>query len=122
MNFFRMTINDEVWTIYIVDDNDTVIADEDEAATTQFYDKEIYFRYSHIELPMIRHELWHVYWGYTTTQDADLTEVQMEEVSAAMFSLRGEIITRKANEMYEKLQELKKTMEPVDESEDQETE
>lgn len=108
MDFFTININEDAWNIYLTPDDDNVISDEDSAAETHFSNKEIFFRAGDLSLRNVKHELWHVHFGYCYLSDTtDITLEDMEEISAAMFSDKGEKIINKAKEIHEKLLELR---------------
>ncbi len=104
MDFFQVTINEDLWTIYCVPDEDHVIVDEDSAAQTDFRNKEIYFRKGYITLLNVKHEVCHAYFGYLYL--ADTTEIwigDLEEIMCAFFADRSDKIVNCSNEIYTKL-------------------
>ena len=104
--YFKVDIHGDSWNIYIVDDDDIVI-DEDNDAETDIENKEIHFKRGGINEVSVRHEIWHAYMAYTFTETADLTSGQSEEVSAQIFGVRGPEMVEKAAMIYKKLKELK---------------
>ena len=110
MDFFKYTINEDEWTIYLIDDDDMVISDEDTAADTDFSKKELYFRKGDLALNIVMHELWHVYFGYCyLTDTSELSLSDMEEISAALFSDKGIRMIDRSKDMYNKLLELRES-------------
>ena len=109
-DFFKVQINEDTWNIYLVSDDDNVISDEDSAAETDFESKEIHFRRGNINLNLIMHELWHVYFGYCYLQHtADIGLGDMEEITAALFADKAEKIIVRSKEIYAQLLEMRKT-------------
>lgn len=110
--FFRYTINEDKWQIYLIDDDDNVIADEDAGAETDFEKQEMYFRKSDLTLEIVMHELFHVYFGYLYlrhTQDIELSDI--EEIMAALFAAKAQRIIQRSEEIYKKLIELRNSNE-----------
>lgn len=108
MDYFKYIFNEDSWNIYIIDDEDHHIADEDASAETSFDTREIYFRKSALTERIVKHEIWHVYFGYCYLSDVpDLTQHQVEEVSAALFEDKSERMEFVAKDVYEKLKQLK---------------
>lgn len=107
MDYFKHTFNEDSWNIYLIDDDDHHISDEDASAETDFDNKEMFFRRSALTLKIVRHEIWHLYFGYCYLSDANLDAEQMEEVSAALFEDKGERMFAVSKLIYDKLQELK---------------
>lgn len=105
--YFKVQIFGEDWTMYIIDDDDNVIADKDSGAETDVITHEITFRKGCITLPIVLHELWHAYFSYTYTSTADLDFHQTEEVSAEIFADQGTKIVLQATDIYNKLIELR---------------
>lgn len=104
MNFFKYTFNEDEWGIYLIEDDDDVIADENAAAVTKFDDKELYFRRGDIGIDVILHELWHVYFGYCFLGDTnEVSLADMEEISAALFSHKAYRILEVTEDLYSKL-------------------
>jgi hypothetical protein len=107
MNFHRFNVNEDSWSAYLITDEDHVIAEEDSAAETDFHKREIYFRRGDLSLADVRHELYHVFFGYTFTRSATLSPGQMEEVAAELFAERGERISQLAVEIFEQLKAMR---------------
>jgi len=107
MNFVKFVVNEEQWIAYVISDADHVIAAEDSAAETDFHKREIYFRRGDLSLADVRHELFHVFFGYTFTRTAELTPNQMEEVAAELFSERSDRIITLSNELFAQLKSLR---------------
>jgi len=105
--YFKVSIMGDDWTMYLVDDDDAVIAGEDSGAETDPETKEIYFRRGEVTIQTILHELWHAYFSYTHTNTAGLDENQMEEVSAELFAYNAIKILDQANNVYKQLIELR---------------
>ena len=107
MDFIRYTFNEDEWNIYLIENDDNDIADEDAAAETKFLQKEIYFRKKDLLLNTVLHELWHVYMGYCYLADAtELGVHSFEEISASLFADKGERIMIKAQDIYYKLKNI----------------
>lgn len=60
----------------------------------------IEFCETNINIPLIRHELFHAYYAETSTNSASLTGEQTEEVAAELIAKYGEELVNKANEIY----------------------
>ena len=107
MDYFKYQFNEDTWTIYLIEDDDNVVADEDAAAETKFEEKEIYFRKSELSESTVRHELWHVYFGYCYLMDAtSISTHDIEEITASLFADKGSKIIEKSIEVHKKLVEL----------------
>jgi len=89
-----------MWNAYLVDDDDDVIASTDAAAETHTDKKEIYFRSGELTMEIVLHELFHAFVGYTYTEDAQLTQGQMEEVCCTLFSYRWKTIVETGKLVY----------------------
>lgn len=109
--FFKIIIYGDEWVIYLVDDDDEVIANKDSGAETDIETKEIHFRRGELTIHTVLHELWHAYFSYTHTGTADLDYEQMEEVSAEMFAYRSIKMQEQAQAILLKLKELRDTAE-----------
>jgi len=96
---FRTTINGDVWTIYLIDDEDNVIADAGSGAETEFCKRQITVREDFVSIDVVRHELWHAYMGYTYLSDTGIDSHGAEEVAASLFADRAEVILAKATEV-----------------------
>jgi hypothetical protein len=107
IQFIRRTFNEDVWNLYLVDDNDEVIADPDAAAETDFPKKEIHFRRGDLDEEVVAHELWHVYINYCYLAHTSISVEDLEEVSAALFADKGERIIQRAKEVHKALKELR---------------
>lgn len=108
MKYFSTIINEDIWNVYLTDDEDHVISEEGSAADTSVMNKEMFFRRSEINLINILHEIWHAQFRYTYISDTtEMTLGDIEEVSAALFADRGERMLIKGNEVYNKLIELR---------------
>lgn len=107
MSFFQKEINGDVWTFYVVPDDDEVIA-EGSAAETDFVNKEVHFRRDAINITNVRHELYHVYASYLYLADTnEITIADYEEISAAMFADRGKRMLEMSDFILQKLQEIR---------------
>lgn len=107
MNYIREFFNEDAWVIYVIDEFDSITADEDAAAVTDFEKKEIYFREPELNLTTILHELWHVYMGYCYLNDTtQVTLSDYEEITAALFSDKCKKILQTAETLLEKLKDL----------------
>lgn len=108
IDYFKYQLNEEEWTIYLIDDEDEVIADENAAALTLHPQREMYFRKGELSTANVEHELWHVYFGYCFLDDtSSITLGDMEEVSAAMFVRRGRLIQKHAETILKRLIEMR---------------
>jgi len=56
-----------------------------------------------LNIPLIRHELFHAYFAETSTVSASLTAEQTEEVAAELVAKYGEELVVKAQEIYNEL-------------------
>lgn len=106
MHFFKIIINDDEWTFYVVDDNDDVVTDADNWAEVVFDNREVYFRRSGITEINVRHELFHIYFGYTYTQNSNLDYNQSEELACSLFGQKGDMIITKSQLIFNKLKEV----------------
>lgn len=107
MSYFQTTIMDDLWTFYVIDDGDDIIA-EGSVAETDFPNKEIHFKRSNIDLRTVVHEMFHVYAGYLYLKDThEMSVGDIEEIYAAMFEDKAEKILLKAKEIHKKLLEIK---------------
>jgi hypothetical protein len=103
-NPFSITILDDIWQVYLVDDDDDVIADADCAAQTNAETKELYFRRGHISLSIIMHELWHVYFSSLHLHDTtSICLSDLEEITACLFESRAEAIINNAKKLQTEL-------------------
>lgn len=108
MNPFQINIKGDVWNIYMIPDHDTTISDEDAAAHTDFDLKESYFRKGDLSLGIVKHEVWHMYWGYTCLSDTtSMTLSDIEEVSATMYEYNDDKMRATTIEIYNTLIELR---------------
>jgi len=108
MEYFNYTFNDDEWTIYLIEDGDDVIADEDAVAQTKFDEKEIYFRRSHYTMIHVIHELCHVYFGYCYLENTtEITIADFEEIACTLFSHNADKIRTSSQIIYQKLNDLK---------------
>lgn len=107
---FNLIINEDVWNVYLVPDEDTVISEEDSAADTSIKNKEMFFRRGEVTLKNVLHEIWHVYFSYSYLSDTtEMTTADVEEVSAALYADKEERMRVRANEIYKKLIEMRDT-------------
>ena len=109
MKYISKTIYDDHWTIYLSEEGDNVVIDEGSEAETDSELKEMYFRKSELKLSTVRHEVFHLFFGYTFTASANLDNVQVEEVTAELFAYQGKKIDKLADEIYTELRKLKDT-------------
>ena len=100
MDFFKVQFNEDIWTVYLIDNDDDVVSDLDAAAEVMFDQKEIYFRNNSLEL-------WHVYFGYCYLDSAGISWHQAEEISASLFADKAQAILNKGFEVYKKLCDLR---------------
>jgi hypothetical protein len=107
MDFFKKTIYDDVWTFYLVDDDDNVIASEHAEGETDPHKKEVYFRRDGVTLETARHEIWHLFKYYCFTHSAELDAHQEQEVSAELYSYQGKRMDKFAEEVLEELIKLR---------------
>jgi hypothetical protein len=113
--YFKYIFNDDEWNIYVVDDDDTSIAEEGAGAQTDFYKKEIYFRKDEIGLDTVLHELWHVYFGYLYLEHiGEISVTQLEEITAALFADRGSKIIKRGEDILKKLIEMRDTPDEIE--------
>lgn len=105
--YFKVQIFGDEWVIYLVDDDDEVIAEKDSAAETDPEKHEIHFREGEITMSVIMHELWHAYFSYTNTDTANLDNNQMEEVSAQVFAYNAIKMTEQAKNIHNRLIEIR---------------
>lgn len=108
MEFFKYQFNEDEWVIYLLDEDDTVLTDEDIEAEVKFAEKEIYFRPDGINLKTILHELWHVYFGYCylgATNDITLSD--MEEITSELFADKAQRIIKRAEDIQQRLEKLR---------------
>lgn len=102
MDYFKYNINEDEWLIYLLDDEDDSIVSSEAVAEVSFEKKEIYIRQGDISVRTIMHELWHVYMGYCYLHDtSEISIIDMEEITAALFEDKAEKIINRAKEIYE---------------------
>lgn len=106
-SWFKTDINGDQWTVYLADDDDHTIADEGHAAVTDHEQKEIICRRAEISLKVIKHEIWHAYFGYCYLDDTNIDVTNTEEVSAGLYADRDETMRAKALEIYNRLLKLR---------------
>lgn len=112
MKYFKHTINDEIWNIYLTDkeniaslyDNESVHA----AAFVEPRKKEIYFDQAEINLAIIRHELTHVAFHYLFLADTSIEYNDLEEIFCEFIAHRLDWLTKLINDVSSKLEDLKK--------------
>lgn len=105
------SISGDIWNIYLIDDEDNVISDEESAAETDFDKKEMYIRKGDLTPKIIRHELFHAYFGYCYLANTNNIEISdIEEICCTLFSDRGEKMVEHSNEIFNKLVELKESL------------
>jgi hypothetical protein len=107
MDFIKYQFNEDDWTIYLTDADDTVLLGENTVAEVQFDKKEIYFNKEELTLDVVLHELWHLHFAYCYTSDAGLDYHQLEEVSSSLFADKGEKIIAKGKDILKQLKKLK---------------
>lgn len=108
MDYFKYKFLGDDWNIYLIDENDNDISDEDAAAETKFDNKEIYFRRNHYDYLHIKHEIGHVYISYLYLEHTnDISAADFEEIITTMLSHRLEQIQEDAKYLQMKLDELK---------------
>lgn len=61
----------------------------DSAAITVMSDRELHFNTKYLSLDYIQHELWHAFTYESNTNSSYLSNDQMEELSATIFSNHG---------------------------------
>ena len=106
-DWFQVQINGDTWTIYLIEDEDTVIADSTSGAETDFDNREIHVRRAYITPHIIKHELYHAFAGYCYLGDTSISVADAEEVAAALFADRAQTILNTADLVYKKLTELR---------------
>lgn len=108
MEYFKYNLNGDIWTIYIIIDQDYIIEDEDTAALTRFTEKELYFRESEINIKNVLHELFHVWAGYCYLESTtNISVSDMEEIFACLFSDKCERSIEISKDILNKLETLK---------------
>ena len=121
MKFFKQIINDDVWNIYLADEVDieSLFDNENKAAAafTESGKKEMYFDKADLTKDIVRHELTHVAFYYMYLTDANMTFDDVEEVMASFMEHRLDWFVQKSDEIYLKLEELKKNWYTEDDEE-----
>lgn len=108
MDFFSYTFNEDIWQIFLIENDDEVIADSTTAAQVMFDNKEIYFRKESVNLTVVMHELVHVYMGYCYLgSTTDISNIDMEEIFAELFADKAEKIIERSKDIFKRLTELK---------------
>ncbi len=107
MDYFKTVIKGDNWNFYLVEDDDNVVADSEDAAVCEFDKKEVYFRRTEIDIINVRHEVWHIYIGYCYLQTASLDSAAFEEITAELYAHEGEHISSKSKEILSNLLKLK---------------
>lgn len=116
MDYITYIFNEDNWNIFLIEDNDELLADSDTSAQVMFSNKEIYFRKGSLNLKTVFHEVWHVYFGYCYLSDTnDLTKDDIEEISAALFSDKGQKMLERGTDIYNRLIKLKEENEKTKE-------
>ena len=105
--WIKTQIMGDDWVIYLIDDDDGVIADEEAAAETDGHAREIYVRREFLQLNVIRHEIIHAYASNLYLEDTEISIHDAEEIFTCLFAARGEELLRKAGEVFERLCELR---------------
>lgn len=106
-DFFKHTIHEDTWNFYIIEDDDDIVQDKEDAAVMDHDKKEVYFRRGHITEATVRHELWHLYVGYCYLDTAGLDQESFEEITAELFAYEGRKLDKLAEVIYNKLVKLK---------------
>jgi hypothetical protein len=100
----KYVINDDEWSFIILSSKDyNKKASKDSDGLTNTEQFTVYFREKEFKLSLIKHELWHVHQYYCFFERADIKPDQHEEIGAELFAFRGDLMTRQALEIYEKL-------------------
>ena len=107
MDYFQKVIYDDTWSIYLVDENDNVIADENADAETDIEKREVYFRRNGVTLLTCRHESFHILFSYSFTDSANLDSLQTEEICCELYAYQGKKIDNLAEEIYTELVKLR---------------
>jgi hypothetical protein len=105
--WFKIDISGDQWSMYLVEDDDEVIANKESGAETDWDSKEIHFRRSELTPNVVRHELYHAYAGYCYLEDTSISVADAEEVAACLFADRASLILKKSDEVYKTLYELR---------------
>jgi len=96
--YFKININGDPWSVYLVREDDTELLTEDEYGSTEFESKEIYIR--KLTYQIITHELIHAFIFYTFTETAELTAKQNEEMGCEVVSWNWDKIAKLREEVY----------------------
>lgn len=107
MDYFQKEIYHDVWTFYLLDEDDTVVMDECDNAVTDTETLEVHFRKAGVTKEETRHEVWHIIKHYCFTETAELTAHQEEEISAELYAFKGELMDKLSKEIYQDLLLLK---------------
>lgn len=108
MEYFQIDINEDKWSIYLVDDNDDVVIGAGSAAETDFKNKEMHFRRGEITFLNVKHEMTHAYFGYLYLADTHGIEINdFEEIVCAFVADRGQKILDSANIVYNTLKGIR---------------
>ena len=108
MEYFQIDINEDKWTIYLVEDHDDVVIAEGSAAETHFRNKEIHFRRGEITFLNVKHEMTHAYFGYLYLADTHGIGIEdMEEIVCAFVADRAQKILDASNAVYNTLKGIR---------------
>lgn len=109
MDFFKYSFLGDEWNVYLIEDDDNVITEENAAALTKFEERELYFRKSHYNLITVKHEIGHVYFSSLYLEDTNSIPIaDIEEIVCTLISYKAEQIVSDAIKVKEKLDELKR--------------
>lgn len=102
---FKVTIQGDVWNVYLISEDDIGILEDGDYAETDFGKKELYFRTTTMQI--VRHELVHVFVYYTYTDTADLTALQSEELMCEVISWNWDKVSELSAIIFDGLKRLK---------------
>lgn len=103
--YFKITINGDIWNVYLIEEDDHSILEDGEYGETDFDKKEIYIRKTTQQI--VTHELIHAFVYYTYTNTCTLSALQNEELCAEVISWNWDKISLLRDEVYKGLQKLK---------------
>ncbi len=112
MKYFKHTINDSEWNVYLCDkENMASLYDHQTDTAAAFVEprkREIYFDESELNLEIVRHEMTHVALHYLFLADSDVKYNDLEEIFCEFIAHRLDWLNKLIDDVYSKLLVLKK--------------
>ena len=100
----KVSIKGDAWKIYVFDHDEYVSKfGEGTSGFTDTKRRQVFFSADDLDLELVRHELFHCYASYLYHDAVELTQDQIEEIYAEMFSKEGTKMIQKATDIFNKL-------------------